>query len=67
MILDGATSMHRELLGIRQASGVTIADLTVQNVIANGIKINNDTPVHDVTIRNCVLRNVWQRGVKSVR
>jgi len=67
VILDGAASMHRELLGIRQASGVTIADLTIQNVIANGIKINNDTSVHDVTIRNCVLRNVWQRGVKSVR
>jgi hypothetical protein len=67
VILDGADSRHRELLGIRRASGVTIADLTIQNVIANGIKINNDTPVHDVTIRNCVLRNIWQRGVKSVR
>ena len=67
VVLDGATSRHRELLGIRRASGVTIADLTIQNVIANGIKINNDTPVHNVTIRNCVLRNVWQRGVKSVR
>lgn len=67
VILDGAESRHRELLGIRNASGVTIADLTVRNVVANGIKINNDTPVHDVTIRNCVLHNVWQRGIKSVR
>ena len=67
VVLDGAESRHIELLGIRNASGVTIADLTVQNVVANAIKINNDTPVHGVTVRNCVLRNVWQRGVKSVR
>ncbi len=67
VILDGQASRHIELIGIRNASGVTIADLTVQNVVANGIKLNNDTPVHQVTIRNCVIRNVWQRGVKSVR
>lgn len=67
VILDGAESRHRELIGIRRASGVTIADLTVQNVVANGIKINNDTPVHQVVIRNCVLRNIWQRGIKAVR
>lgn len=67
VILDGQTSRHIELIGIRNARGVTIADLTVQNVVANGIKLNNDTPVHQVTIRNCVIRNVWQRGVKSVR
>ena len=67
VILDGQVSRHIELIGIRNARGVTIADLTVQNVVANGIKLNNDTPVHQVTIRNCVIRNVWQRGVKSVR
>lgn len=67
VILDGARSRHNELIGITHASHVTIADLTIQNVIANAIKINNDTPVHHVTIRNCVIRNVWQRGVKSVR
>jgi hypothetical protein len=67
VVLDGVSSRHNELLGIRNASGVTIADLTVQNVTANAIKINNDTPVHEVTIRNCVIHNVWQRGVKSVR
>ncbi len=67
VVLDGAQSRHIELLGIRNADGVTIADLTVRNVVANGIKINNNTPVHGVTIRNCVVHNVWQRGVKSVR
>ncbi len=67
VVLDGAESRHIELLGIRNAGGVTIADLTVQNVVANGIKLNNNTPVHGVTIRNCVVHNVWQRGVKSVR
>lgn len=67
VILDGAESRHDELIGITSASHVTIADLTVQNVVANAIKINNNTGVDHVAIRNCVIRNVWQRGVKSVR
>jgi hypothetical protein len=64
VILDGGN--EGELLRVTRCSGVTIADLTVQNVRWNGIKINSDTGVHRLTIRNCVIHNVWQRGVKGV-
>ncbi len=67
VILDGAESRHGELVGITACSGVTIAGVTVQNVTFNAIKINNNRDVQDVTIYNCIIRNVWQRGVKSVR
>ena len=32
VIIDGAQSRHHELLGISDCSGVTIADLTIQNI-----------------------------------
>jgi hypothetical protein len=65
VVLDGAESRHVELLGITGCSGVTVADLTIQNVRANGFKINSDRFATRVTIRNCVIHNVWQRGVKG--
>jgi len=66
VVLDGARSSHGELVGISRCAGVTIADLTIQNVKWNGFKLNSDTNVQRVTIRNCVIHNVWQRGVKGV-
>ncbi len=65
VILDGAASRHGELIGITDATGVTIADLTVQHAKWNGIKINSDRDTDKVTIYNCVIHNVWQRGVKA--
>ena len=65
VVLDGSAT-HGELIGISACSGVTIADLTVQNVRWNGIKINSETGVQRATIRNCVLHNIWQRAVKGV-
>jgi len=65
VILDGARSRHGELIGVTGCSGVTIADLTVQNVKWNGIKINSDRGADRVTVHNCVIHNVWQRGVKA--
>jgi hypothetical protein len=67
MIIDGAESRHREILGVRACSGVTIADLTIQNIQCNGFKINSETNVQDLTIYNCIIHNIWQRGVKGVR
>lgn len=67
VILDGEHSMHGELMGIRSCSGVTIADLTIQNIKWNGFKINSDSNVQNVTIYNCVIHNIWQRGVKGVK
>ncbi len=67
VILDGARSQHGELLGLRACSGVTIADLTIQNVKWNGLKINSETNVQQVTIYNCIFHNVWQRGIKGVK
>jgi len=66
VILDGSGTLG-ELVGLSRCSGVTIADLTVQNVRWNGIKINSDTNVQKATIYNCVIHNVWQRGVKGVK
>jgi hypothetical protein len=67
VILDGAESRHGELLGVRACSSVTIADLTIQNVRTNGIKINSETNVQKLTVYNCIIHNVWQRGVKGVK
>lgn len=64
VILDGGGM--GELLAITACAGVTIADLTVQNVRWNGIKLNTETNVQKVTIYNCVLRNIWQRAIKGV-
>jgi hypothetical protein len=66
VILDGAGTLG-EMLTIRACSGVTIADLTVRNVRWNGIKIDSETGVQHATIRNCILRNIWQRAVKGVK
>ncbi len=67
VILDGAQSRHGELVGVRACSDVTIADLTIQNIRHNGFKLNSNYGVHRVTIHNCVIHNIWQRGVKGVR
>ncbi len=67
VILDGAESIHGELVGLRECFGVTIADLTIQNIRFNGFKLNTDHNVHRATIHNCVIHNIWQRGVKGVR
>ncbi len=67
VVLDGAHSRHGELLGVRACSGVTVADLTIQNVRTNGFKINSETNVQKLTLYNCIIHNVWQRGVKGVK
>lgn len=66
VILDGSESRHGELLGVTNCSGVVVADLTIQNVRTNGFKINADRYATKVTLHNCVLHNVWERGVKGV-
>ena len=65
VILDGAQSRHGELVGITGCSGVTIADLTIQNIKWNGFKINSDRFTTRVTIYNCIIHNIWQRGIKG--
>ncbi|HXJ75824.1 MAG TPA: right-handed parallel beta-helix repeat-containing protein, partial [Candidatus Dormibacteraeota bacterium] len=67
VILDGQRSQDGELLALQACSDVTIADLTIQNVRHNGIKINSDSNVQRVTVHNCVLHNIWQRAVKGVK
>ena len=67
VILDGARSRHGELVGITACSGVTIADLTIQNIRHNGLKINSDSNVQRLTIHNCIIHNIWQRGIKGVK
>ncbi len=65
VVLDGAKSRDGELVAVTGCSGVTIADLTIQNVKFNGFKINSDRLATRVTIYNCVVHNVWQRGIKG--
>jgi lysophospholipase L1-like esterase len=67
VVIDGATSRDGELVGVRGCSGVTIADLTIQNIQYNGFKINSDSNVQELTIYNCIIHNIWQRGVKGVK
>jgi hypothetical protein len=65
VVLDGGASRHGEVLGVGGCSGVTVADLTIRNARTNAFKINSDRFATKVTLRNCVLHNVWQRGVKG--
>lgn len=65
VILDGANSRHGELMGVSGCKGVTLADLTIQNIKWNGIKIDSHADTHSVTIHNCVIHNIWQRGIKA--
>ncbi|NIP22980.1 MAG: hypothetical protein GWN67_03185 [Phycisphaerae bacterium] len=67
VVIDGAKSRHGELVGVRGCSGVTIANLTIQNIQYNGFKINSDANVQNLTIYNCIIHNIWQRGVKGVK
>jgi len=67
VVIDGAKSRDGELVGVRGCSGVTIADLTIQNIQYNGFKINSETNVQGLIIYNCIIHNVWQRGVKGVK
>ena len=67
VVIDGAESRDGELIGITGCSGVTIADLTIQNTQYNGFKINSETNVQRLTIYNCIIHNIWQRGVKGVK
>lgn len=66
VVLDGEGTLG-ELLAVTACSDVTIADLTVQNVRWNGIKINSETGVQRLTLHNCILHNIWQRAVKGVK
>ena len=66
VIIDAARSRHNEILGITACRGVTIADITIQNTMWNGFKINSNIGVQELTIYNCVIHNIWQRGVKGV-
>ncbi|MEE8121031.1 MAG: GDSL-type esterase/lipase family protein, partial [Anaerolineales bacterium] len=67
VVIDGTKSRDGELVWITGCSGVTIADLTIQNIKWNGFKINSQTGVHNLTIYNCIIHNIWQRGVKGVK
>ena len=68
VILDGADSADGELFGFTECHGATVADLTIQNIMWNGFKLNGNIgrSVRDITVRNCVIHNIWQRGIKSV-
>jgi hypothetical protein len=65
VVIDGSGRLG-ELIWISRCSGVTIADLTIQNVKWNGFKLNSDHGVTKVRIYNCVIHNIWQRGIKGV-
>ncbi len=67
VVFDGAQSRHGELLGLRACTDVTVADLTIQNVRWNGLKINSETGVQRLTVHHCIFRNIWQRAIKGVR
>jgi hypothetical protein len=67
VVLDGQNKIG-ELFGFTGCHGVTVADLTIQNCWWNGFKLNTNVGkgLKDITIHNCVIHNIWQRGVKGV-
>jgi len=74
--LRGATGNRREvvidgdgigeLVAFTGCGDVTVADLTIQHAKWNGFKVDSETGVQRLRIYNCVIRNIWQRGVKGV-
>ena len=67
VVLEFARSRHLEGVAVSYCSGVTIADLTIQNVGHNCIKINSNLGASRVTIYNVISRNAWQRHIKAPR
>ena len=65
VVLDGSGQLG-EGIRLTHCTGATVADLTVQNIHWNGIKIDSETGVQRATIYNCVLHNIWQRAIKGV-
>jgi hypothetical protein len=66
VVID-AQGLGEAVAVVNGAAGVTIADLSVENVKWNGIKIDSDSGVQALRIYNCVLHNVWQRFIKGVK
>jgi lysophospholipase L1-like esterase len=64
VVFDFARSRHTEGVVFTNCKRALLADLTVQNVKQNGIKLNGHLGAAYVTIRNVRSRNVWQRHVK---
>lgn len=64
VVLDGKKCRGGELVLIR-GKRCTIADITIANVKWNGFKIAAELGAQEATIYNCVIHNVWQRGVKA--
>ena len=62
VVIDGLKSRHGELVGMK-GTGITVADLTIQNIKWNGFKLMYGA--QRITIYNCVIHNIWQRGVKA--
>ncbi len=66
VVFDGSKLKHGEAVGVYGASDVTFAHFTVRNVKWNGIKIGAEKGgVHRIRVYDCVLHNIWQRGVKG--
>lgn len=65
VVIDFADSRHTEGVVFTRCKRALLADLTVQNVKQNGIKINGDLGAERVWLRNVHSRNVWQRHVKG--
>ncbi len=67
VVLEFAQSRHLEGVAVSHCSGATIADLTIQNVGHNCIKINSNLGASRVTIYNVISHNAWQRHIKAPR
>lgn len=66
VILDGsAGGPHDDMIIMRGAKDVLIADLTLRNCRHYAIKMDGDSGIHRPRIYNVKLHNVWTRGVKG--
>lgn len=65
VVLDGGGTLG-EMIWLSACSEVLIADLTIRDVVWNGIKLNSETGVQKLRVYNCEFRNVWQRAIKAV-
>ncbi len=65
VVLCGKKHKRTEMIWFEGGSGCTVAYLSVANIGCNGITIKGESYPSDCRIYNCILHNIWQRGVKG--
>lgn len=65
VIIDGSRCESKELIWFEGGDDCMAADLTIQNAPVHGFTVKGESDTQRTRIYNCVIKNVWERGVKG--